>query len=115
MKLAVKLTTQRWLIMGLTAATGIIHLGLGLGDLGNFFGWLMLLNGLGYFGLLAAYFFDLPLWPFKRAQTRSFLMAFAAVTILAYLAINLNNLGALGIITKLIEAALIFLLWKDAK
>lgn len=113
MKTSVQMNNQRWAIAGLTAATAVIHLLLGLGDLGHFLGIMMLLNGLGYLGLLAAYFLQIPALPLKRAQVRWLLMGFAAVTIVAYFAMNLSTLSALGLITKAIEAILIFMLWRD--
>lgn len=93
----------------LTLATAVIHFTLLFPDL------LFILNGLGYLALLAAYFLPLPVVKENRRLVRWAFMGFAGVSILAWVAIGDKSWpdGALGYITKLIEIALIALLWND--
>lgn len=74
---------------------------------------LFILNGLGYLALLAAYF--LPQLRNARNLVRWALIAFTAVTIVGYFVVNGVKMDPLGLITKLIEVVLIFLLWKDGR
>ncbi|HJW89854.1 MAG TPA: hypothetical protein VJ436_04350 [Anaerolineales bacterium] len=77
---------------------------------------LFALNGVGYLVLLAAYFLSIPILSQNRNLVRWILMAYAALTILAYLFFalsNANNISFLGNITKLVELGFIVLLWMD--
>lgn len=109
MKLASKFGTSQLLIIALTLATAVIHLFLP--------GTLFLLNGLGYLGLLALYFIQFSFLPIKREWVRFALMGYAALTIIMYVVMQISSGGEfvspLGVITKLIEIALIFFLWRD--
>ena len=89
------------LVLGL--GTALIHLTLLFPDV------VFILNCLGYLTMLAAYF--LPQFKGYRHTVRWVFMGFAGVTILAWVAIGERN--ALGYITKVIELALITLLWMD--
>jgi hypothetical protein len=100
-------------IIVLALATGLIHLVL----LNMFMGHLDLLftlNGLGYIGLVAALYLPLPWLAAYRNWARLALMAFSAVTILAWLVMG-RPYTPLGYITKLIELGLIGLLWVDLR
>ena len=98
------------LILGLT--TGLVHLvvlnfvlvanGMGV-DL------LFTLNGLGYLVLLAA-FFNPKMAP-RRNYIRWLLIVFTLLTILAWIIIG--DRGWLGILTKLVEIALVVFLLND--
>ncbi len=74
---------------------------------------LFILNGLGYLILLAAYF--LPQFSSYRYIVRWLLIAFAAVTLIGYFAVNGLKADPLGWLTKVIEIALIVLLWIDGR
>jgi hypothetical protein len=74
---------------------------------------LFILNSLGYLALLAAYF--LPQFSNAHSLVRWALIAFTAVTIVGYFVVNGIKMDPLGLLTKLIEVVLIFLLWQDGR
>lgn len=75
---------------------------------------LFILNGLGYLVLLGAIYLPLDFLAGYRGLARWILMGYAALTIVLYFAINWPDVwDPLGIITKLIELALVILLWVD--
>lgn len=94
-------------IVGLTAATAYIHLGLG--------GLLFTLNGLGYIGLAGLYVIaaaaPMPIVERFSWFPRVALTGYAAMTIAGYLA--MGPYFTLGWIAKGIEAALIVLVAVD--
>jgi len=95
-------------VMVLTALTAIIHLILAVPD-----NYLFYLNGLGYLGLGAALYF-LPQFASRRSMVRWALMGYTAVTIVLFFIFNAETgYGTLGLIDKVIEVALIVLLWLD--
>ena len=104
--------TLRTLIVVFTLITALIHLILGIGSLGvGFFGILFLLNAIGYIVLLVAL-----LRPFSFLQGQERLvhfafMAFAAVTIIAWLVMNGDFTSILVVVTKVDELLLIVVLW----
>ncbi len=105
-------STLRTLIIVFTLITALIHLILGIGSLGDgFFGVLFLLNTVGFLVLLVAL-----LRPFAFLQGQERLvhygfMAFAAVTILAWLVLNGDFTNILVLVTKIDELLLIIVLW----
>lgn len=112
MEKSVQLDSKAYGIIGLTVATAIIHLVLGVLNLPND-GALFVLNGIGYFVLIAGFYF-VPQLAGQRAIIRWILMGFAALTIILFFVINPDPLGSiLGLITKVIEVILIVLLWLD--
>lgn len=95
----------------LAVITGAIHLNIGLnGDT------LLLLNGLGYFGLLAALYLPLDvLTPFRK-WTRIALIIYTFVTIVAYVATHPPAyMSTVGIFDKVVEVLLIGTLLLDRK
>ena len=94
-------------IVLLALATAIIHLTLSFPDP------VFILNGLGYLGLMAALFLPLPFLENRRRLVRYALMGFTLVTIIAWIAIGMRV--PLGYIAKVIEIALLVLLWIDRK
>jgi hypothetical protein len=92
-----------------TLATALIHFSLLFPDV------LFILNGLGYLGLLAAYFIPVDLAKKTHYLVRWLFIAFTFVTILAWVAIGDKSwpAGSLGYLTKLIEVVLIILLVVD--
>lgn len=91
------------LVTGLISAlVHLIVLNLLLGKIDLLF----TLNGLGYLGLLAAFFFDLPLLSDRRQLVNLAFIAFAAVTIVAWFVLG-DMTDVLGIVTKIDEAVLI--------
>lgn len=92
-------------IIVLTLATAVIHLTL------NFPDTLFILNGLGYIALLAALYLRIPQLADYRNLIRWAFMAFAAITIIAWIAIGSRS--PLGYATKAIEVVLIALLYMD--
>jgi hypothetical protein len=94
-------------IILLTVATAIIHLALGIpGGLIMF-----ILNGIGYLALLTALY--LPQFKKNNSWVRWALIAFAAVTIIGWVAIGMRT--AIGYTDKLIEVALIALLFAEMR
>lgn len=90
-----------------TATVHLVLLNIQMGKIDILF----TLNGLGYLALLAAYFLPLPLARENRSLVRWAFMAFAAITVLAWVLIGLRT--ALGYLTKIDELLLIWLLWTD--
>jgi ABC-type Na+ efflux pump permease subunit len=96
------------LLLGLaTAAIHGILLNIMMGGLDTLF----TLNGIGFLVLLAAYF--LPQFSKYRNLVRWVLIAFTAVTIIAWIFMGAREL--LGYVTKLIEVGLIAALLVDAR
>ncbi len=67
------------------------------------------LNGLGYLGLLAAFVFNFPAG--RERLVHYALMAFSAVTILAYFRFTPVIADPIGLATKTVEVLLIVFLW----
>ena len=109
--------TLRILVLILGAITALIHLGLGISSLGipdaTPPGMLFVLNGIAYIVLAMAVAFDL--LPGQRSLVHYALIAFAAVTIVAYFVVNQGIGGPLGWITKLDEVALIVVTYLHLK
>src|SRR5215510_9628698 len=102
------------LIALLTLVTAAIHFSFFLEEpvRGLIYG----LNALGYVTLLGALYLPLNMLKPWRHVTRWALMAYAGLTILAYLAFGVTRQEwtvPLGPIDKLIEASLIALLWRQ--
>jgi hypothetical protein len=103
-------------IILLTLATALIHLVLlnillVNSDMGISIPFI--LNGLGYMALLAAYYLPLPWVKEQRSLVRWAFIGFTAVTILLWVIMGSRNY--VGYIDKLIEVALIVLLYLDRK
>ncbi len=106
-----KLKPAHIAIILLTIATALIHLFLAI--IFPPMRVLFVLNGVGFLALLVAYF--LPQLSNYRNLIRWALIAFAAVTVVGYFVVNGIKPDPLGWITKLIEVALIILLWLDGR
>ena len=90
-------------IIGLTAATGVLHLMLGSP--------LMVLNGVGYLALAAALFLPLPLPENIIRMVPIVLGIYTLVTIIGYFALHTPaQYSTLGLADKAIEVVLIVLL-----
>ncbi len=104
-------------VIVLTLATALIHLWLGILQLtlGIMGGVMFVANAAGYVSLVAALYLTLPIdFLIKnRSLVRWALVAFAAVTILGWVAIG--DRGLLGYVDKVIEVALIALLVIEAR
>jgi hypothetical protein len=74
---------------------------------------LFTLNGLGYLGLLAAFFWKLPWISERRALLHYLFIGYAAITILAWVAMGARNF--VGYATKIDELLLIAALWSDLR
>jgi hypothetical protein len=100
-------------IVILTLATAAAHLSFFVRDATDL---LFGLNGLGYLALLAALYLPVTGLEKFRRPARYLLMAYTAVTIAAYIAFGLTTGDwtiPLGPVTKVIEVALITLLWVE--
>jgi hypothetical protein len=91
----------------LTLATALIHLQL------NFPDPVFILNGLGYFALLAALFVPIPQIARYRNAVRLVLVGYAALTILLWTLVGART--PIGYIDKGIEVVLISLLLLEAR
>ena len=112
MDMVAKLSGRQKAIVGLTVATALIHIVLGVMSGGTFL-IIFLLNGLGYLALLAALYF-LPQFAAQRSMVRWALLAFTAVTFILYFAFNASNpWNPMGLVDKAIELILIILLWQE--
>ncbi len=104
-----RLGPMQWAIIGLTVATAIIHISLAFPD--TFF----ILNGLGYLALLGALYLPLDALQPHRNLARWALLAYTAVTVALWVFLPGAPRGPLAILTKLIEIALIVLLWLEGE
>ena len=101
-------STLRLLVALFALITALIHLSLGIRDFtATTLGKLFVLNSLSYLILLAAFWFDMP-----KGQSRLVhyaLIAFAAVTIVAFFVVNgrFAFSSTLGLIAKADEVLLI--------
>jgi hypothetical protein len=102
-------------IIALTIATAAIHFSRALAD--PEIRALFILNGLGYLALLAALYMPLPIVRERPTLVRRVLIGYAALTILlwAVWSIMSGEVTALGVVDKLIEVALIGLLWRKGR
>jgi len=107
---SMSLTPRRTGILILTLITAFVHLYLSLSS--QPIDPIFLLNFLGYLAMLAAFFLPLPVIKNYHRYVRWAFMAFASVTIIAYFIVNgFVNIYWFAFPTKLIEVALIVLLW----
>ncbi len=100
----------QWAIILLTVATAAIHLVLGLQFAGGI-DPIFILNGIGYLGLVALLYLPIPALERYRGIIRWVLIAYTAVTVLAWVQIGVRSPTAY--IDKTIEIALILCLWVD--
>ncbi|MBI5030828.1 MAG: hypothetical protein HZB51_09895 [Chloroflexi bacterium] len=103
----VRIGTVQIGIMVLTIATALIHFTRNFPDV------MFMLNGLGYLTLLVALFLPNAQLARHRSKIRWALIAFTAVTILAWVAMGERIL--IGYVDKLIEVVLIGLLVIDGR
>ena len=95
-------------IVVFTIATALIHLSLNFAM--GAFDIMFTLNGIGYLALLAALFLDLPLARDNRQLVRYAMIAFALISIIAWIFIG-DKTWWVGWVTKAIEVSLIVLLF----
>jgi hypothetical protein len=119
-----RLASLQWAIIVLTVATALIHIGLGMTFLATG-GALFVLNGFGYLGLLALLYWPAAVLDRYRSWVRWLLIAYTAVTIMAWLFTGLGSPLAgmpvevgdtktlVAYVDKVIEVVLIGLLWID--
>jgi len=117
-------TSTRWgtLQIGivlLTLATALIHLWLGIVQIsmGLMGGVMFLLNAGGYVGLLSALYLPVPIEFIaqRRSLVRLALVAFTAITILAWAIVTNGQVEPVSGVTKLIEVLLIIFLVLEAR
>ena len=101
------LNAQSYRIMGLALLTGLIHLFLGIQDAMPIF----ILNGLGFIALVVGLYL-VPQLANLRPLIRWALLAYTAVTIVAYFVINQQQSleNGFGLLTKAVELILVLLL-----
>ena len=99
--------TLRTSILILGLITGVIH-AIILNILG--FDWLMLLNGLGYFVLTWAVYFNPSFIAGQRKLVHYLFMTYTIITFISFFILN-DTYGPLGIIAKVDEIFLLITLW----
>jgi hypothetical protein len=102
-------------IIVLTVATAAIHFSRAIAD--PEIRVLFILNGLGYLALLSAIYLPFPWFAGRRKLADRLLIGYAALTIIlwgVWVAMS-GEATALGIVDKLIEIALIGLLWRKSR
>lgn len=105
-----RLTTPRMGIIAIAIITALVHLYLAVSS--PSFDIIFFLNFLGYIGLLAAYFLPLPVVKDYHGLVRWAFMAYAAVTIIAWIVVP-GLMVWFAYIDKILEVVLIALLWFD--
>jgi hypothetical protein len=106
-------STLRVSIIVLAAITALVHLALGIGALaggeGGALDILFVLNGIGYFALLAALFLpNVPIFANNRPLAHYLTILFAALTFVLYFVFNgFSDFGPAAIVAKLAELLLI--------
>ena len=124
-----RLTARHYAIVLLVLFTAVVHIAAALDrelfPPGHWPDPLFILNGLGYLGLLAAYFLPIPFLQSMHKTIRWILIGYVAVTIVAWLVIwvgfNVIRDGVpffsrdslYGVPSKLTELVLLALLWND--
>jgi hypothetical protein len=112
MQAQARLRTSQIALIVLTAITALIHFERAIQD--PDIRILFILNGLGYFALLAAFY--LPAFQRFHNAVRWIFIAYTAVTILLYfvwVAMSGEWTIPLGPIAKVVEAAMIVILWRE--
>jgi len=106
-----------FLLTLVTAAVHLIILNIQMVNLKGSIDPLFTLNGFGYLVLLAAYFLPIPLAKNNRSLVRWVYIGFTLLTILAWVVMGVKSgPGALfGYTTKIVEVALVVLLWLDRR
>lgn len=125
-----QLKTRDYVIIVLVLATSFLHFGAAfdrqlLGPDAQVPDPLFTLNGLGYLGLLGAFFLPIQFFQQRHKAVWWVLFAYICVTIVAWLVIwvgmNVITNGVpffsrdsiYGVPSKIFEAILLFLLWRD--
>jgi len=93
----------------ITAAIHLIFLNIGIYREKGSIDLLFTLNGLGYLGFLGALLYNIPAG--RQRLVHYAFMAFALVTIVAWLVINGDFGDPLGVFTKAVEVLLVVFLW----
>jgi hypothetical protein len=122
-----RLQARHYAIILLVVATALLHFGAAL-DRALFPDGpdpLFLLNGLGYLGLLGAYFLPIPFFQQRHKLVWYALFGYVILTIVAWLVIwvGINVIGnhvpffsrdsLYGVPAKIIELVVLSLLWRD--
>ncbi len=122
-----RLTGKHYAIIILILITGLLHLAAAF-DKQLFPGGpdpLFILNGLGYLGLLGAYFLPIPFFQQRHELVRRVIMGYAVITILAWIWIWViqsvilgphgffDHDSLYGVPSKISEVILLFLLSSD--
>jgi hypothetical protein len=100
-----------------TAAVHLILLNIMMVNIKGSIDLLFTLNGLGYLALLVAYFIPVPVAKNNHNLVRWVYMGFTILTILAWVAMGTKSGpgASLGYFTKIVEVALVVLLWLDRR
>lgn len=100
----------QWLIIGFAVVTGLIHLYLAF-QFPNGPDLVFTLNGIGYLVLVALLYWPLPQLTGWRKPIRWLLLAYTALTVVLWVVVGARN--AIAYLDKLVEVALIVLLWME--
>jgi hypothetical protein len=122
-----QLKPLHWGIILLVLATAVLHLAAAFDRIlfPESPDPLFILNGLGYLGLLGAYFLPIPFFQQRHQLVRWTLFVFAIITIVAWIVIwvGINVIAnrvpffshdsVYGVPAKIVELILLFVLWQD--
>jgi hypothetical protein len=122
-----QLKPLHWGILLLVLATAVLHLAAAFDRIlfPESPDPLFILNGLGYLGLLGAYFLPIPFFQQRHQLVRWALFGYAIITIVAWVVIwvGINVIAngvpffshdsVYGVPAKIIELVLLVLLWRD--
>jgi hypothetical protein len=97
-------------IIGFTVITALVHLGLGFSFGDNLF----LLNGVGYLALMYAFLWTPSFLAGQKSLVRWVFIGYTALTIVLYFVISDPITSPVGLATKLVEALLIFSIWRSS-
>ena len=106
-----KLTVKHYGIILATLATAVVHLSL-FPDIG------FTLNGLGYIGLLGAYFLPIPIFQQRHRLVWWALVGYTVLTIILWILLGEKQFvpgtsSAIGYYAKAAEVILLAILWAD--
>lgn len=100
----------QWAIILLTTATALIHIGLAF-QFGARVDLVFVLNGIGYLALVGLLYLPISALDGIRPGVRWALIAYTAITVLAWMLIGVRS--TVAYVDKAIEIALIVCLWFD--
>ncbi len=107
------LNTIAYGVMGLTIITALIHFYISF-QFADGSGFIFLLNGIGYLGLLGAIYLPIAFLARYRSLWCWCLLAYTALTVALWFFIGASD-SSIAYVDKVVELVLIFLVWLEAR